>query len=953
MLDNLKEYLKIFFNSRLLPVTVVFVILFSILVNRMFEIQIVDRDNIIASGASNTIKEKDIKATRGNIYDCNGKLLAYNKLSYNVVFSETSKLTDMTNEEKNNMIYRLLYILQKNDNELSVEYYLQYNKHGKLEYQVEGKTLERFFADAFSLQGGVKALTQEQKDTTPQEMYDYLIKKFEIASSYEKNMALDIMTVRYAMFINRYMKFQDIVISKNVDQKTVAAVKENSGLLPGVDIDQNTSRVYKKSKYFAHMLGYTGSISAEKLEELNKDKKKAVYSADDQIGISGLESTYEEYLRGTKGSKEITVDGGTSRILSEKTTKDPVAGNDLYLTIDAKLQEECYHLLEERIAGILISNINNSMDAGTRGKSTKDIKVPIYDVYNAVIENNIVNVERFNDDDASALEKSTLKKYKARKKRIIRKMRSLLSAESKASSKKISSDMNDFLDYFYQILKENSIVITKSSDASDKKVVDTSDETYRSYSKGTLSLSKYLQYAISQQWIDLDKLNIGNDFYSTQEIYKKLVDYGVDLLENDNTFTKMIYRYMIYHYELSGRDICLLLFDQGDIKYNAREYTQVKHGITSPYSFLIRKIKKLEITPGQLGLDPCSGSIIVTDVNTGDVKAMVTYPSYDNNKMANQVDSDYFYTYLTDNTASPLLNRPTQQEIAPGSTFKMVSSVAALEEGVISPGGTVYDSVVFNKAPAYGSPRCWSSSSHGNLTIAGALEHSCNVFFYEMGYRLGNGHNGRVNDSTGLARLKKYADMFGLTDKSGVEITESSPQFSKSDIIRSAIGQGSHAYAPIQLSRYVTTVANSGTCYDLTLVDKIKDVKGRTVLNNSAKVRNKVKIASSTWQSVHNGMYRVVNGAEHGSIFKGLKKKFAGKTGTAQQNTLHPNHAYFLSYGPYNDPKISVSCVIPNGYTSSYAMECARDVYKYYFGNKKKVSGGKATSVGNYARTND
>lgn len=182
----------------------------------------------------------------------------------------------------------------------------------------------------------------------------------------------------------------------------------------------------------------------------------------------------------------------------------------------------------------------------------------------------------------------------------------------------------------------------------------------------------------------------------------------------------MIYSYMIYHYELSGRDICLLLFDQGDIKYNAQEYNQVRQGITSPYSFLIRKIKKLEITPGQLGLDPCSGSIIITDVNTGDVKAMVTYPSYDNNKMANQVDSDYFYTYLKDSTASPLLNRPTQQEIAPGSTFKMVTSVASLQEGVISPNSTVYDTVSFTKAPSYGSPRCWSSSSHGNLTVAGS-----------------------------------------------------------------------------------------------------------------------------------------------------------------------------------------------------------------------------------------
>ena len=943
MLDTIKEYLQTFFNSRLMSIALIFVLLFSILVHRMFELQIVESENIIASGVSNKIKEKDIKATRGNIYDCNGKLLAYNKLSYNVVFSETDALSDMTNEEKNEMIYRLIHIIEKHGDALSVEFYLEYRR-GELEYQVEGSSLDRFLADAYSVEGGVKALTQEQKDTKPAALYDMLAEKFEISDSFDKITAMKLMSVRYAMYINRFAKFQEIVLSQNVKNETVAAVKENSDLLPGIDIDQNTTRIYKKSKYFSHILGYTGFISAEKLEELQAEDANTEYTTDDQIGISGLESTYEDYLRGTKGSKEITIDGGTSRIISEKTTKDPKAGNDLYLTIDSKLQEECYHLLEERIAGILIANINNSINAGTRGHSTKDIRVPIFDVYNALLQNNVVNVSRFTDDDASSLEKATLKKYKAKKRTIIRRLRKLLDSESNATASEISSDMEDFLEYFYTILKDNAVICTKS--------VDTNDAMYKKYAAGSISLSKYLQYAISEQWVDLDVLNIGNDFFSTQEIYKKLVDYGVDLLENDNKFTKMIYSYLIYHYELSGRDVCLLLFDQGDIKYNEEEYNQVRLGLTSPYSFLIRKIRKLEITPGQLGLDPCSGSIVVTDVKTGDVKAMVTYPSYDNNKMANQVDSEYFYTYLTDNTASPLLNRPTQQEIAPGSTFKMISSVAALEEGIVSPGDTVYDTVVYDKANGYGTPRCWSSSSHGNMTVATAIENSCNVFFYEMGYRLAGGHNGNANDSRGLERLKKYADMFGLTDKSGVEITESKPHFSTKDVLRSAIGQSDHAYAPIQLARYVTTVANSGTCYDLTLIDKVKDVNGKTILNNSAKVRNHVNISSTTWDNIHRGMYLVANGSAHGSIFQGMKKTVAGKTGTAQQNTLHPNHAYFLSYGPYQNPEVAVSCVIPNGYTSTYAMECARDVYRYYFGDKK-ISGGKAADVNHYTGTND
>ncbi len=948
MLDTLKEYVQTFFNSRLMPVTVVFVLLFSVLVNRMFDLQIVNDDEIKEKGASNTTKERYIKATRGNIYDCNGTLLAYNKLAYNITFSDTVTYSKMENEQKNAMIHRLIQMIEKNGNEISVEFYMEYDKKGSLQYTIEGSSLERFIAEVYSTK--VNDLTQEQKDTTAQELYDFLQDDtlsnspgFAVSDEYKKKMALKITAIRYAMFINRYTKFQDLVLAKDINKVTLAAIKENSSELPGIDIEQDTIRVYKKSKYFAHMLGYTGSISAEKLEELKAEDPKTTYTTDDQIGISGLESTYEEELKGTKGSQTLTIDGSTSRIVDVTTKKEPTAGNDLYLTIDAKLQEECYHLLEEHIAGILISNINNSMYAGTRGHSTKDIKVPIYDVYNALIQNNVVNVSRFTDDDASSLEKKTHRKYKNRKKAIIRRMRKLLGTESKATSKTLSDDMEEFLDYFYTVLKEQEIVMVNA--------IDTEDAIYKSYANGNISLSKYLQYAISEQWIDLEALKIGNDFYSTQEIYEKLVDYGLDLLENDNTFAKMIYSYLIYHYELSGKDCCLLLFDQGSIKYNETEYNQLSQGVLSSYGFIIRKIKNLDITPGQLGLDPCSGSIVVTDVNTGEVKAMVTYPSYDNNKMANKVDSEYFYTYLTDNTASPLLNRPTQQEIAPGSTFKMLSSIAALEEGILSTGTTIHDKVTFSKAPGYGTPKCWSSSSHGNVNVSTALEHSCNYFFYNVGYMLGNGSGGSVNDSKGLDRLEKYAEMFGLTDTSGVEVSELAPHFSTSDVIRSSIGQGNHAYAPVQLARYVTTVANSGTCYDLTLVDKIKNVKGKTVLNNSAKVRNKVSISQSTWDAVHRGVYLVVNSGSSSikHMFEGIKTTVAGKTGTAQQNTLHPNHAYFVSYAPYEDPEISVTCVIPNGYTSAHAAETASDVYRYYFGDKKKVSGGKATSANHYA----
>ncbi|MFG6394173.1 MAG: peptidase [Lachnospiraceae bacterium] len=945
MFDTLKEYLKAFFRLRLVPVTAVYLILFAILVNRMFQIQITGSETYAKDTSEGKIKVRTIKASRGNIYDCNGKLLAYNKLAYNVIYAENETTGKLSSEEKNIMVYNTIKIIENNGGTLSVETFMQAGKNGKLEFTVDGSALLRFKAEIYSAQGGVDALSEEQRESTAEELYDFINSsdvnspRFAIDSGkFDPQTAMKILAVRYAIFIKRFHQDEVVTLAKDVNDKTVAAIKENNNEIPGVDIMEDTVRVYKKSKYFAHIIGYTGAVSSEKLAELKKGGNNS-YTDDDQIGISGIENTFEDELKGKKGRENLIVTSGTNRVKEIADRKDPVAGNNIYLSIDSELQEECYKLLEEHIAGILVTSMHNSADAGTKGESAAGIKIPVYDVYNALIQNNLVNVMRFTDKSASKLEKSTYKKYKEKSRYIIKKLKEILKTGSTKTAKNMPEDMAEFTEYFYKLLSDKGIVL--------KDDIDTTDATYKKYAAGKLGLSQFLQYAISKNWVDLKVLNIGDKYYSTSEIYEMLIKYGIRLLKEDTGYVKMVYSYLIYHYELSGRDCCLLMFDQGNIKYNAGEYESLEKGLVSAYSFLVKKIKKLEITPGQLGLEPCSGSLVVTDVNTGKVKAMVTYPSYDNNKMANKVDSEYYNTYLMQNKSSPMLNKPVQQAMAPGSTFKLLSSVTGLEEGVISPGTTIYDGVVFDKIdhPA----KCWSSSSHGSVNVSSAIGVSCNYFFYTVGYMLsGKTSNGNINYQRGIEKLRKYAELFGLTDKSGVEIPEISPTFASADAVRAAIGQDTNAYTPAQISRYVTSVANSGTTYNLTLIDKIKNVKGKTVLDNKAETRNKVKIADSTWDAVHNGMYLVVNGPRSSikSMFTGLNVTIAGKTGTAQQTKSHPNHAWFVSYAPYNNPEISVTCNIPNGYTSSNAAQTARDVYKYYFSNKgkknkerKKVSG--------------
>jgi penicillin-binding protein 2 len=510
--------------------------------------------------------------------------------------------------------------------------------------------------------------------------------------------------------------------------------------------------------------------------------------------------------------------------------------------------------------------------------------------------------------------------------------------------------MEDFLDYFYEVLVDNNILIQKSTSSTDNiKLQENSyqnDPTYLDYKNGKTSLSSFLQYAIANNWIDLSILGVGNEYYSAEELYRKLIDYTKSLLTDDSKFNKMIYRNLIFSYNLSGTEICLLLFDQGVLEYNEDDVNRLKSGNLSAYDFMFSKISSLEITPGMLALEPCSGSVVITDINTGDVLALVTYPSYDNNKFANKIDSTYYSKLLSDN-AYPLNNRPLTQKLAPGSTFKMVTSFAALGEGVTTPTEHIQDLGIFEKITPAAKCHVYPSN-HGSVDIIDAIKVSCNYFFYEMGWRLSIDGTGKYIPDIGLSKLQKYASLFGLNEKSGIELYEAEPQISSKDAVRSAIGQGNNAYTPAQLSRYVTTLANRGTCYNLTLLDQIKDKDGNVVLDNSATVNHDLTdIAQSTWDTVLEGMYSVVN-VSGGSVepqFRDFPITVAGKTGTSQVSRLSPNNALFLSYAPYNDPEISVTVVIPNGYTSHNAAALSKDIYSVYFGlqDASSLINGKAS----------
>ncbi|HCL01948.1 MAG TPA: hypothetical protein DHW61_05945, partial [Lachnoclostridium phytofermentans] len=286
---------------------------------------------------------------------------------------------------------------------------------------------------------------------------------------------------------------------------------------------------------------------------------------------------------------------------------------------------------------------------------------------------------------------------------------------------------------------------------------------------------------------------------------------------------------LVFSKKLTGREICLLLFDQDVLEYNENDYSRLNSGSLSAYDFITTKIRNLEITPGQLALEPCSGSLVVTDAKSGDVLAMVTYPSYDNNYLANKIDWNY-YSKLLEDKATPLINRPTMSKTTTGSTFKPLMTFAGFGEKVINTSTRITDRGIFEEIVP--SPKCWKyPSSHGTLDASQAIQHSCNYFFYETANRMSKDDKGVYKDAIGLEKINKYAQMFGFGDVSGVEVEESKPEISNTDAIRTAIGYY-HNFTPTQISRYVTTLANRGTCFNLTLLDKVETKDHKMVYEN-------------------------------------------------------------------------------------------------------------------------
>ena len=340
--------------------------------------------------------------------------------------------------------------------------------------------------------------------------------------------------------------------------------------------------------------------------------------------------------------------------------------------------------------------------------------------------------------------------------------------------------------------------------------------------------------------------------------------------------------------------------------------------------------------------DASEGAAVVLNVQTGEVLAMASYPNYNPALFTNGISSDDYQKYINDKR-HPFINKAISDKSAPGSIFKMVTAIAALESNQISINDKINDTYRYTFYRDY-QPTCWKPGGHGLLNITQAIEVSCNFFFYEIGRR------------AGIAKIDEVAKKLGLGSKTGIELPdeiagtlagpEVDKQWTGGKTIQTAIGQSYNDYTPLQMAKYTAMIANGGKNIDVTIVKSINNPDGTTVSRNEldSYIHNKLgvetnsgsdlNISSTDLEAVKNGMKNVTSD-ESGTAYKYFKDfsiSIGGKTGSASiGNSGHAN-AWFVGFGPFENPKIAVAVYVKRGEHGAYTAPIARDIFAQYFG---------------------
>ena len=340
-----------------------------------------------------------------------------------------------------------------------------------------------------------------------------------------------------------------------------------------------------------------------------------------------------------------------------------------------------------------------------------------------------------------------------------------------------------------------------------------------------------------------------------------------------------------------------------------------------------------------------AGAAVVLNVKTGEVIAMASYPDYDPSAFVNGIDTNTWNYYINGDT-KPLENKAISAMYSPGSTYKMVTALAGLETGTITPKTKINDTGVFRKYNS--SWKCWNRYGHGYLNVSQAIEHSCNYFFYDLGDRLG------------IDNLAKYSYYLGLGHKTGIELKgeidgvlasneiakQENRVWNPGETISAAIGQSYNTFTPLQMAKYVAMIANRGKNLDVTIVKSILNPDGSEVSRDEYEsyVNEKLGLQQENVEemsfkeenieAILEGMRGVTSesGGTAYSTFRNFNIEVGGKTGSAQTGVQGKTNAWFVGFAPFDDPEIAIVVFVRNGGHGSYTAEVARDIIAQYFG---------------------
>lgn len=925
-MDTFKERLSELMKNRLFVLLVIVAAIFAVLVCRLFYMQIVNGEEASAGITSSVTREVSMPAARGNIYDRYGRPLAVNEAAFSIEIDDSIAVDY---EDKNEQVVKLYEKMKENG--YTVTDNLPISRDTEPKFTISGDELEEWKTDI--------GLDKKQMRYDAARTLEYLYDSYGLDGTVDENKKREIVSLginisdKNIMIMNLIMTIESNG-GEIVDELPVSEDRPYTFI---IENEKEIQRWKKDVSMDGEELDYTAEESMEYLIDLFGIPQNMSPAMQRKLAAV----RYSLYLQRFKKYQPVTV----AREINDKIIAEVKENLDIFPGVS--VETESMRKYEE---GDKFSNILGYI------RQISDEELKEYEQY-GYDSGDIVGktgIEKVMELELNGKDGKMLVEVDNMGRKI-----STLETEAPVSGNDVFLTIDKDLQIAAYNYLEDALaeaIITRLTSELEKDVPVTLKQLFTSMiESGSISVSSIMKAEEGYQ------LTLKNLILS----YNK----DIDISDSEQkTAAKQVLTKAVEDGTLSYTTMIFVMLEQGIITADDNYRARIVSGELSPLEIIIDKLRTGDLTPAETNLNPCSGSVVVSDVNSGKTLALVTYPSYDNNELVNTFNNEY-YNKLLEDPSTPLVNRPLMQKKAPGSTLKMVTAVAALETGIITPEQTIKDEGLFTKA---GTPyaRCMiyslSGSTHGYVNVSHALEVSCNYFFYDVSYMLG----GETDDPTslkGITILDEYYDAFGLNSPTGMEIGENPPsmaspsykeeimkwqnpeatpsqtRWTSGDTIRAAIGQSVNSFSAASMNKYIATLANGGTRYKMHLIDKVKSADGSVTQQTEEVVENIMEIDRENLDAVYEGMRLVTQGSKGTlrNVFKDFPIDVAAKSGTAEENKNNSSHSWFVGFAPYDNPQIAVTVMIPFGDVSgSPAAVTARNIIGEYMGLNYEPTGG-------------